>query len=346
MPFFRHGPERPAAPADFWTWWPSGRERIAEAIATSRFDQALIAEISRAVSSIHPAMAWELAPGRAARHAFCVSPEGNAEVRQAALRWLDGAVPADETWEFHASKQAARQLGALRIGSQEFDLNEMRTMAVWDPTRRRFDVRLWHPRFVDVASAARLQLGFVFLDKLLGEDDVERWIGQIDLAEAPVDGLAPEGLRAEVERRGREPAGDATWIVGKVSQPDGTVAIASVNAAIKRIDHPFLDYHVTITTQLGVDRMPNDAEVETLNAEEDDLLARLGEVALYVGHVTAPGLRTMHLVAEVPDRMRPAIDAWAAALPDSLVEGLPARRIKVNFERDMTWASLKEIGTG
>lgn len=346
MPFFKRGPEQPAAPTDFWVWWTTGRDRIAQAIATGRFDPALVEEISRAVDTIHPKMAWELAPGLVAKHAFCVSSEGNAEVRQAALRWLAGAAAADETWEFHASKQPARQLSVLRIGSQEFDLNEMRTMAAWHPSRRKFDVRLWHRRFPEAPPGVRLQLGFVFLDKLLGEDDVERWIGQIELAETPMDGLAPGDLRAEVERRRREPAGENTWIVVQVPQSDGSVAIASVNAAIKRIDHPFLDHHVTITTLLGADRMPNDAEAATLNAEEDDLLARLGEVALFVGHVTASGQRTMHFVAEVPDRMRPAIDAWAAALPEALADGLPARRVKVNFQRDMPWSSLQAIGVG
>jgi hypothetical protein len=346
VPFFKRASVNPEVPADFWTWWASGRDRVSEAIATGRFDPSLIEEITRAVDTIHPAMAWELAPGHEAEHAFCVSPEGKAEVRQAALRWLAGAVPADKTWEFHASKQAARELGTLRIGNTEFDLNEMRTSAAWHRSRRRFDIRLWHRRFPDVASAVRLQLAFVFLDKLLGEDDVERWIGQIDLAETPIDGLAPGDLRAEVERRGHEPAGDDTWIVIELPQADGSVAIASANAALKRIDHPFLDHHVTISVVLGIDRMPNDAEAATLNGEEDDLLARLGEVALFAGHVTTHGQRTMHFVAEVPDRMRPAIDGWAAALPDSIAPGLPTRRIKVNFSRDMMWSSLKAIGVG
>jgi hypothetical protein len=108
MRLFKRGPGNREPPTDFWSWWSRDRDRISEAIATGRFDRSLVGDISRAVSTIHPAMAWELAPGHVAKHAFCVSPEGNAEVRQAALRWLATAVPADESWEFHASKQAAR----------------------------------------------------------------------------------------------------------------------------------------------------------------------------------------------------------------------------------------------
>ena len=346
MPLFRGRSAKPEPLTDFWTWWSSGRDRVTQAITTGRFEPSLIEEISRAAATIHPGMAWELAPGHVAQHAFCISPEGNAELRQAALRWLEGAPPADQTWEFHASKQAARQLGPIRIGNDEFDLREMRTTATWDEARRRIDVGLWHPRLSEANQAVRLQVGFVFLDKLFGEDEVERWIGGIEMVGAPDGGLTPEELRAEVERRGREPAGDDAWTVGTLAQPDGSTAVASVNAALKRIDHPFLDCHVTIGVLFGLDRMPSADEAAILNAEEDDLIARLGGVAVFAGRVTTPGQRSMHFVAEVPDRMRPAIDGWAAALPDSLAEGLPVRRIKVNFNRDMAWSSLKAIGVG
>jgi hypothetical protein len=131
-----------------------------------------------------------------------------------------------------------------------------------------------------------------------------------------------------------------------MSRPDGTTTIVVADASLKRIDHPFADHHVTIAILLGVDRMPNDAEAEVLNAEEDDLMARLGGVATYVGRTTSPGVRTLHFVAEAPDEMRPAIDAWTAALPDSIIEGSAPRRVKVNFEPDMNWSFRSDLGLG
>lgn len=333
-----------STPGDFWTWWSVGRDRVTQAVATGGFDQRLIGEIANAVQTIHPSMAWELAPGRTAQHAFCVSPEGNAEVRQAALRWLESAPPADATWEYHASKQAAPRLMGLEVASWRFDLEAMRAIAAWDPTRRRVDVRLWHPRFAEVPDDVKLQVGFVFLDSLLGEDEVERWVGQIDLLEAPTGGRTPADLKAEVERHTAVPVGDDTWVVGENRGTDGQVEVVSANAALKRIDHPFHDHHVTIGVVMGIDRMPNDAEAAILNAEEDDLVAQLGDAAIFVGRTTATGGRTLHFVAEDPDRMRPAIDSWAAAIPDSLAEGQPQRRLKVNFDHDMDWTFQRELG--
>jgi hypothetical protein len=344
MRFFKRDSAASDAPIDFWSWWSSGRDRVAQAIDSGGFDDRLIGEISAAVDTIHPAMAWELAPGRTAQHAFCISPEGNAEVRQAALRWLASAPPPDATWEFFASKQAAQRLMGLDIGGRPFDLEETRAIASWDAARRRVDVRLWHPRFTEAPEPVRLQVAFVFLDSLLGEDDVERWVGQIDILEASSGGLTPAELKAEIERQKAEATGDETWVVRDVRNPAGEVEIVSANASLKRIDHPFHDHHVTIAVVMGIDRMPNDAEASVLNAEEDDLLGRLGGVAIFVGRSTGAGVRTLHFVAEEPDRMRPAIDAWAAEIPDALAEGQPQRRLKINFDRDMDWTFQRELG--
>ena len=305
----------------------------------------LVEDISRAVRTIHPGMAWELGAGRTAQHAFCVSPEGSAELRQVALRWLAEAPPPDATWEFYASKQAARSVSGLRVGGVQFDLQEMRAIASWDSVRQRVDVKLWHPEFARVPGAVRIQVGFLFLDNLLGEDGVERWVGQIDLLEAPVGGRTPAELKDEIERRSAESAGDDRWVLSRRTRPDGVVEIIVADASLKRIDHPFADRHAIVRILAGDERwLPNAEEAEVLATEEKDLESRLDGIAIFAGRTTAPGQRALHFVAEDTDRMKPAIDAWAAALPDSLTEGAPPRRIKVDFGTDMDWSFQKALG--
>jgi hypothetical protein len=108
MRLFKREPQRPA---DFWSWWAGARDRVAADIVAGTGGARLADEITAAVRTIHPDMAWELAPGKTARHAFCITPEGRADLRPIALRWLDSAPPADATWEFHAARQASTQLG-------------------------------------------------------------------------------------------------------------------------------------------------------------------------------------------------------------------------------------------
>jgi len=340
--FFKRGSD--AGPiADFWTWWEGARDRVSRAVASGGFDDRLVEDISRAVRTVHPAMAWELAPGRSAEHAFCLSPEGNPEVRQAALRWLDAAPPPDATWEYHPARQASPTLRGLEIGGTRFDLDETRIIASWDEVRRRVDVRLWHPGFPQASRDVRLQVAFLFLDNLLGEDEVERWIGEVTLLDAPTGGRTPDELGAEIERRRNEPVGDETWVLGELTRPNGEVEVVLADSALKRIDHPFADHHVEIVVLLADDRLPDDATAAVLNAEEEALLGLLDGLALYAGRTTAPGRRTMHFVATDPDALKPGIDAWAAGLPDAWPNG-ERRRIKVNFEEDMGWTFQRELG--
>ncbi|MCI0583030.1 MAG: DUF695 domain-containing protein [Chloroflexi bacterium] len=275
-------------------------------------------------------MAWQLAPGRMSQHAFCLSPEGSPELRQVALRWLDAAPPSDAVWEYYASKQASPDLQTLEMdGGVRFDLDETRAISSWDPSRMRLDVRLWHPGFERIPEPIRLEVAYIFLDNLLGQDDVERWIGSIDVLDARTGGRTPAELKAEVERRRMAVRGDETWVMNRIEHADGRLTMIIADASLKRIDHPYADHHVGIGVVLEAGGMPDDALAAALNAEEDDLLARLTGVAIHAARTTTPGLRTLHFVTEDTERMKSAIDAWA--------RGLPRRGINVELERDMGW---------
>jgi hypothetical protein len=328
---------------EFWKWWPSARDKIAQAIVTGTFDNRLANEVNKNVQRVHKEMAWELQPGQQAAHAFCLSSEGDPEKRQFALRWAGNAPAPDATWEFHASKQPAKTLMTLVVEGTQFDLGEMRASTSWNEIGRLLDVRLWHPRFADVPEQVRIQAAFIFLDHLLGEDDVERWIGAIELFEAPTDGKTPDELKAEVARHAAEPA-DASWVNGELTRPDGQVELVIADASLKRIDHPFHDTWVWVQMLWGAERYPTEQESATLNDEEDDFLRRMGDAAILATRVTVPGSRTWHFVTPDFEKMRPAIDGWAAVIPDSLSPGLPQRRLKIDGRTDMRWEFLREIG--
>lgn len=336
---------KPAADpiTDFWTWWARSRDRLAQAISDGSIGRELVEEISRAVRTVHPAMAWELAPGRTARHAFCLSPEGDPERRQAALRWHAAAPEADATWEFHPSRQASPAPRDLEVGGTTFHLGDMRSIASWDQLRRRLDVRLWHPAFPAVPRDVRQQVAFLFLDSLLGEDETERWIGEIAILDEPSGGRTPSELKAEVDRRRSEPAGDATWVVGELQRPGGGREVVAADASLKRIDHPFADYHAAIGVLLPDEGMPSEATQSVLDDEERALLRLLDGVAVQAGRTTAPGRRTIHVVAGDLDALKRAIDAWAAGLPDAWPNG-ERRRIKVDLARDPAWTFQRELG--
>ena len=170
-------------------------------------------------SAYPPGMAWGAAPGsRPSTRSACRPREPG--LRQVALRWLEPAPKADATWEYYASRQPSKRWWP-HGGRRTFELEEIRANTPWDETRRLVDVRLWHPMFPEVPEDVRMQAAFLFLDNLLGEDDVERWIGVIDLFEArpaggPRTSSGPRSNGMLGSRRRR------TWVLGEVTRPDGT----------------------------------------------------------------------------------------------------------------------------
>lgn len=305
------GPD--AGPQAFWTWWASARDGIAAAIADGSV-ASHANEIAGHVRRLDPHLAWELAPGTVAQHALVVTPEGNPEIRPKALAWLAAAPPSDPVWEYHAARQAG-PLRMLTIGRTSVHLEEVRAIAGWDATRERLDVRLWHPAFPAVPESVRRQIAFLFLDNLLGEEDVERWIGSIDLLEAETVGRTPLELRDEVARRAVAATHDV-WVVGERRDRHGDIGVVSANAAIKRVDLPFAMYHLCVTIDRGLEELTDSPELEDLDAAEERLVEALSaDGATFVGRVTDKRSRRLHFVCDEPTRPKQVAQDWALDEP-------------------------------
>jgi hypothetical protein len=195
-------PTEAEAIAAFWAWWADRRDELAARIDGRGIGPGQIADVAKTVRGIHPRLSWELAPGRSARYALIVSPEGDAEVRPTALRWLAAAPRADETWEYFAARQPGAR-GRLIVDGHGIDLDAIVTVAAWDADRDCFDVRLWQPAFPELPVPTRRKAALLFLDSVFGEDDVERWIGSIEIAETdPGDAaVGRDALAAAVDEQ-------------------------------------------------------------------------------------------------------------------------------------------------
>ena len=295
---------------EFWSWWSGAKDRVAQAIG-DRTIEGLVAEISGRVNALDKAMAWELAKGQNSRHAFCLSPEGNAETRPIALRWLASAPAADATWEYHASRQP-HQLGRLLVGGQDIELEEMRAIADWEDSRELLNVRLSHPAFASVPKQASMQIAFLFLDGLLGEDCVERWIGKVDVSEEPFAGRTPTELKSEVERCSAAATRDK-WGLAQRADRKGTQAIVLANTALKRIDFPFASTLVVVSIGLGIEQLSK-GKPSGLDEAEDELTEALEKTgAAYAGRVTERSRRLFYFVAAEGEAATKLVEFWAKA---------------------------------
>jgi hypothetical protein len=304
---------RPEAIAGFWSWWASAKDAVAAAIANGTLGASpLVNEISSAVHSLDPSFAWELGPGRSSMHNLTVTPEGNLALRRLTDQWLASAPAPDQTWEYYASRQASAPLG-LEIGGERFAPEDFRIGYAFDESRERFDVELYHPLFRKADESVVRQVLFLTLDECLGEDDVERWIGELDAAKkAPSVSITLSDFVSVVAQARGNVTGER-FTLGQGSSRDGRPVFITVNTALKQVDHLNHVFHVPVVIALrepDPNGLPASAEGQKLDQAEDGLLAALGENGVQIGRVTWAGRREIHLFVRDPAAAAAAVAAW------------------------------------
>lgn len=234
--------------ASFWTWWSHAGPRIAHSIEDRSVGQ-LVDEISNAVHAIHPGLAWELGPGQVAKHAFTLSPEGNIEYRRLTERWLRSAPAADATWQYFPSRQPARGL-TLELGGAKFSSDDWRFGIGVDDQRLLLHVKAHHPSLARCAQQDKVRAVFVAIDQLFGEDQVERWIGQVEPSEAtPANALAAADVDQLMGKLATE-SKEERFTLARGEDEHGRPLFLNWNARLKRLDHLFAETRIQIDLTL------------------------------------------------------------------------------------------------
>jgi len=320
----------------FWTWWTQAGAgtRLGAAIDARQLDEALLAEVNGQVQAVHPKLTWELGPGAAAKHAFTLSSGGDPELRRLTERWRRAAPPADAAWEFHPAKRAAPSFAdaRLQIGEHTVPLGEMRFTATLDPVRELIHVTSFHPAFAAMPDEMRGLTTFVTLDRILGEDIVQRWFGGIRISVEPLEHGAPFAMLNEaVGLLSRDAPGERFNDL-RGEAPDGRPMVATINLALKRIDHLACDTHVIVDVALRdpmPDGLPDDTELDALSDIEDELEEMITGDAAYLGRETMHGRRALHWFVAADHPVRPALEAWAVAHAD--------RDVRLTWAPDPRW---------
>ena len=147
-----------------------------------------------------------------------------------------------------------------------------------------------HDRRPGPSESARLQVTFLVLDWLLGEDDVERWLGQVEALETvPVGFIDGDGLLGAVQSIARSARPGRVDSV-PLEDANGTAVFASFRRALRWIYHPTLDTHHGVHAAFAGQHngLPADgAALDSLRRLEDELETLLGSRGLLTGHETA-----------------------------------------------------------
>jgi len=263
-------------------------------------------ELTRRVQAIHPNLTWHFGAGVEAEHCLTVSANGVAAVRPAAERWLRAAPAATPTWEFRSSQQAdpAALANLLDIAGHKVDLSRTSFSISRSEGRSRVDVGVFHPAFAQMPQGAAQQVTYLVLDWVVGEDNVERWLGRIEtLSSEPVEPASADALTREVARLAAAQNADE-WALGRWESPDGTTGIASYRPWLRWLDHPTLDRHhlIAMTYDAQPNGLPADgAALDALRTVEDGLMSTVGSRGVLVGHESSRCVRTFHIYTDSED---------------------------------------------
>lgn len=177
--------QNPESIAQFWAWFSSKKDVIESMI--KRSDASGLSQLlSPRLDRVMPGLAWEVGPGKIRPYMLTISSEGNHAQRRH-VETIIRKAPDIGDWEFYSSRQPRNIQSEIELVSDGIRLSTdtWRFEASEDPARRRLDITVIDERLARLKDKLALKAIFVFLDSALGEDNVEAWIGGIQVRRKP-----------------------------------------------------------------------------------------------------------------------------------------------------------------
>jgi hypothetical protein len=323
----------------FWRWWSAeGVGHLSDAVSTGDYGD-LPDTFDAMVSAIRSGLGWETGPGIDATHQLCVSGGGDPGLRVLAERWRRAAPPPTPMWEFTAARQPRPGMLAvtLEVAGESINPGMSRVSVTLDKERAMAHVGFHHPAFPRLNPGNRHQLACVLLDWLLGEDNVQRWIGTISAAETPPpDSLPATDLPGIIDAMTTRHA-HIGWTLKDAGKTPGPRTIMRILRPLRWVDHPLLDLHTAVQIgypQTRPDGLPDYDEAIDLHRVEEDLAGALGPRGLLVAAQTSNGRHTLHYYTDSEDQNdRDIIDRFAETRP----------HVEATHTHDPGWMLVKAL---
>ena len=317
--------------ADFWAWWEAGGRSAAERTLAGHGYEDFDHAISPRVAEIDRELSWHTEPGTSKPHRLVLSAAGIMEKRGIAERWRRAA-PNDELWEFAAAKSAspASPGAVLHHGGHHLQVDDARF--VMTEKRSILDLAIEHPAFEAMPSEIRAEAAFILLDALFGEDDVERYIGNLDVKRRVTRTTTTANEVRDAIERVRT---NDEWILASATLRNGTKSVLGISPRLHPLDHLPFDRHtaVRIRYKARADGGADRDEVARVQAAQNDFEEALGGTAVTVLTEMHRGIRTVHFYSDSADRnVEQTFSRVARRGPG----------IRVRHEHDPRWHAMQE----
>lgn len=175
LPSFLRGQTR-SPESTFWDWFAQNERSLYsfEADQEPVFDR-----LAAALQRVHPSLTFEFGPVEGdGRREFVISADGLREAFSAVER-LHAAAPVMPRWQW-VKFRPRREPMDLEIGGRSIRAGDVRYLLFSDEDRDKVGILLFMPGYTEAEHNVFGQAGFLLLDNVLGEYDIETRVGAID----------------------------------------------------------------------------------------------------------------------------------------------------------------------
>jgi len=167
---------------EFWDWFAANRKKL-ELLYKDRSLEELALQLTREIDKIEPQLAWELGPGKREANLLTISAEGNRDLRKIADLVVQMAPPL-KGWEFHSSKppRPAPEVVRLPESGETFVTTHWEFVPLERYRIGRLDLIIVDDSLAQANREPAIKAVSIYLDEMLGEDTVEKWIGKFEVS--------------------------------------------------------------------------------------------------------------------------------------------------------------------
>jgi hypothetical protein len=162
----------------FWDWFILNSDRLYEiSSGTEPIAEILQLEFKK----IHPSLTFEVSvPKGEEKKEFIISANGDESAFEAVIK-LFNAKPELSKWEIKAFRQRKTPTFSMTINGLVITAKDVKYLLIKDNDPLKMGILLFIPGFTEEKREDFVGAGFVFLDGVLGEYDVETKVGRFDV---------------------------------------------------------------------------------------------------------------------------------------------------------------------
>ena len=170
-------PTSPSIPI-FWRWFQDNEQDL---FVFESDMERVFARLTDAMQAVHPELTFEFGPVELGKREFVISAGGIREAFPAVWALATGA-PSLERW-IVIPFRPRRAPGEIRFGQTVVRSSDVAVIP--ESTEGKVGIQMLIPGYRATPNSVFEQVGFLLLDRVLGEFDVETKLGYIEIGPRP-----------------------------------------------------------------------------------------------------------------------------------------------------------------